>query len=449
MNKSLKYLSLLFVLFLLVLDIISIRDLNAQEFTSRFLLILIGGIIYLFFQNLMARISRERREYNQKLIIFGACLIILSILNFLVFDNSEVLGSVASAKSAPGIEWQKSLGGSDTDYVSSIQQTSDSGYIIAGSSESTDGDVTENHGDQDYWIVKLDTNGDIEWKKCLGGSGRDRAYSIQQTSDNGYIVAGYTTSNDGDVTGNHGLGDAWIVKLDTNGGVEWKKCIGGSNNDQVNSIQQTSDGGYIFAGQSFSNDGDVTGYPQDGYWVVKLDTNGNILWQKFGGDIISGTLISIQQTSDRGYIGAGETNSDHGDVTGKHGNSDYLIVKLDTNGDIQWHKYLGGSELDASNSIQQTSDGGYIVSGRVNSNDYDVTGNHGERDYWIVKLDTNGDIEWKKCIGGSNTDTANHIQQTSDGGYIVAGETYSTNGDVTGNHGDRDYWIVKLKKEGV
>jgi hypothetical protein len=185
--------------------------------------------------------------------------------------------SIASAKLAPVIEWQKCLGGSDIDQALSVQQTSDGGYIVGGRSNSIDGDVTGNHGDYDAWIVKLDTIGNMEWQKSLGGSDNDGASSIQQTFDGGYIVAGYSVSNDGDVTGNHGEGDCWIVKLDKRGNIEWQKFLGGSSSDNANSINQTSDGDYIVAGDSFSNNGDVTGnhdvarnqgYPD--LWVIKL-----------------------------------------------------------------------------------------------------------------------------------------------------------------------------------
>ena len=166
--------------------------------------------------------------------------------------------SVMNAQTAPSIQWQKSLGGSSYDLAKSIQQTSDGGYIIAGESDSTNGDVTGNHGTSDFWIVKLNALGIIEWQKSLGGSYSDMANSIQQTSDGGYIVAGESGSINGDVTGNHGNADYWIVKLDPSGNIQWQKSLGGSNRDAANSIKQTSDGGYIVAGESSSNNGDVT-----------------------------------------------------------------------------------------------------------------------------------------------------------------------------------------------
>src|ERR1043165_357284 len=194
-----------------------------------------------------------------------------ALLFLLVFAGANSLQA-----QVPSIQWQKSFGGTGTDYAASIQQTTDCGYIVAGQSYSIDGDLTINHGLNDYWIVKLDTAGSLEWQTDLGGSDYDLANSIQQTSDGGYVVAGYSKSNDNDVSGNHGLNDFWVVKLDMNGSLSWQKSLGGSGVDMAHSIQQTSDGGYIVAGISNSNDNDVSGNHGDfDYWVVKLDVDGN------------------------------------------------------------------------------------------------------------------------------------------------------------------------------
>ncbi len=359
------------------------------------------------------------------------------------------------------VEWKKTLGGSYGDGAESIQQTDDGGYIVAGYTCSNDGDVDGNHGYCDFWVVKLDENGAIQWQKCLGGSSNDQAYSIQQTKNGGYIVAGWTWSNDGNVSGYHGYTDFWVVKLDPNGNIEWQKCLGGSYDDRAYSIQQTSDGGYIVAGWTWSNDGNVSGnHGNADFWVVKLNEYGTIQWQKCLGGRYLDLAYSIQQTSDGGYIVVGETRSNDGDVSGWHEGydengytADMWIVKLDRDGNIQWQKCLGGSGNDQAYSIQQTSDGGYIVVGETRSNDGDVSGWHGgydengdpKPDMWIVKLDSNGNIQWQKCLGGSDYDVAESVQRTSDGGYIVAGWTSSNNGDVSGNHGVSDFWIIKLK----
>ena len=343
------------------------------------------------------------------------------------------------------LSWQRSFGGTYSDEANSIQQTDDGGYIVAGSSESNDGYVSGNNGGKDYWIVKLDTSVNLSWQTSLGGSNNEVPHSIQQTNDFGYIVAGVSTSDDGDVSGNNGSGDCWIVKLDVSGNLSWQRSLGGSGWDQANSIQQTDDGGYIVAGFSTSNDGDVSG--SNGFldsWIVKLDVSGNITWQKSLGGSNDEVAYSIQQTSDGGYIVAGASNSTNGDVSGNNGAEDSWIVKLDGSGNISWQRTLGGSGNDWAETIEQTTDGGYIVGGMSNSNDGDVSGNNGDYDIWIVKLDVSGNITWQESLGGSNVDIAYSIQQTSDGGCIVAGASNSNNGDVSGNNGMDDYWIVKL-----
>ena len=345
-----------------------------------------------------------------------------------------------------GISWQKSLGGTGDDRVTSIEQTTDGGYIVAGESDSNNGDVSGNHGFRDYWIIKLTSSGNISWQNSLGGSSYDHGYSIQQTTDGGYIVTGNSSSNDGDVTGNHGNIDGWVVKLTSTGNITWQKSLGGTSADYLTRILQTSDGGYIVLGSSMSNDGDVTG--NNGgidYWVVKLTSIGNITWEKSLGGSSSEFASSIEQTTDGGYILAGSSYSNDGDVTGNQGNSDAWIVKLTSTGVISWQKSFGGTADDSGVSIQQTSDGKYIVAGYSNSIDGDVTGNHGLNDYWLVKLTATGVIDWQKSLGGSAEEWANHIQQTTDGGYIVVGFSDSNDGDVSGNHGStEDFWVVKL-----
>ncbi|ASK30818.1 secretion protein [Chryseobacterium sp. T16E-39] len=346
-----------------------------------------------------------------------------------------------------GIQWQKSLGGTGYEIAYSIKQTTDGGYIVAGISDSNNGDVTGNHGSQDYWIVKLDPDGNIQWQKSLGGSGSEKALSIQQTTDGGYIVAGSSGSTNGDVTGNHGNLDYWIVKLNNSGDIQWQKSLGGTGLEDVAEIQQTNDGGFIVIGSSnSSSDGDVTGnHGKYDYWTVKLDILGNIQWQKSYGGIGDDFAYSIQQTVDGGYIIAGTSaDSVTGDIPTYPGIPDYWIIKVDSNGNMEWNKLLGGSLRDTTQVIRQTQDGGYIVAGWTISIDGQVTENHGNNDFWVAKLDHVGNLKWQKSLGGSNSENLHSLEQTADGGYIILGDTSSTNGDVTGNHGIIDCWLVKL-----
>ena len=348
------------------------------------------------------------------------------------------------------IEWEKSFGGSGADGAYSFQKTTDGGYIVAGYNNSTDGDVSGNHGLNDFWILKFNSAAVLEWQKSLGGSLDESAASIQQTLDGGYIIAGNSKSNDGDVTGNHGDRDFWVVKITATGVIEWQKSLGGSLDDGATSVQQTLEGGYIIAGYSKSNDGDVTGnHGGRDFWIVKVTATGVMEWQKSLGGSLDENALSIQQSLDGGYIVAGDTLSNDGDVTGNNGTFDIWIVKLTNSGNLEWEKTLGGPGLEGSNAIQQTSDGDYIVAGYSTSNSGDVSENFGGIDYWIIKLTNSGLIEWQKSFGGSLSEYPTSIQQTLDGGYIIGGESESNDGNVTENKGLKDFWVVKITASGT
>lgn len=342
-------------------------------------------------------------------------------------------------------QWQRTLGGSSSEYASSIVPTSDGGYVLAAYTPSTDGDVTNSHGGGEYWVVKLDPGGSLQWQRTLGGSSSEYPSALAPTSDGGYVVAGYTYSTDGDVTNNHGNSDYWVVKLDTSGNLQWQRTLGGSDYDQAYSIVPASDGGYVVAGYTFSTDGDVTNYHGTGdVWVVKLDPGGNLQWQKTLGGSDTDYNSAIAPTTDGGYVVSGYTRSTDGDVTNSHGNSDAWVVKLDPIGNLQWQRTLGGSGFESASSIAPTSDGGYAVAGYTTSTDGDVTNNRGNEDYWVVKLDPSGNLQWQRTLGGSADDMARSIVTTSNGGYVVSGSVLSRNGDVTNHHGNDDYWVVKL-----
>jgi len=365
-------------------------------------------------------------------------------------EKNTEQGANLDGQKAPGIDWIKNIGGTHADLIRSIQQTIDGGYIAVGDSNSNDGDIAKNNGNSDIWIAKLDGKGEISWNRSMGGNLNDYAYSVQQTSEGGYILAGYTHSNNGDVSGNHGGADAWIVKLNSSGTVSWRKCLGGNGDDYAYSIRQTSDGGYIVAGSSYSNSGAVTGNHGEGdAWVTKLDSSGSISWSKSLGGNGDDYVKGIQQTSDGGYIAAGSSYSNSDDVTGNHGKYDVWVFKIDSSGVVSWSKCFGGGGDDYANDIQKTNGGGYIVSGNSESMDGDMPGNHGLVDGWVLKLDESGSASWTKNLGGSGNDYANAINKTGDGGYIIAGSSSSNDGDVTGNHGLEDYWLVKLDSRGA
>ena len=345
----------------------------------------------------------------------------------------------------PAIAWNKTIGGTSTDEAHAIQLTPDGHCMVVGYSISNNGDFFGKYGAVDIWLTRLDASGNLIWKQNYGGLDDDRAFALKSITDGGWILAGHTYSNSIDVSGNHGGFDCWVVKLNNEGTIVWQKSLGGLSNDEAESIQQTNDGGFILAGHSDSNDGDVSGnHGGPDYWVVKLSSIGTIEWQKSLGGSGSDQAKSVQQTNDGGYIVAGYTSSNDGDVSVNYGYLDFWVVKLNSLGTIEWQKTLGGSDFDLAQSIQQTNDGEYIVAGYSYSNDVDVQSSQGNQDFWVVKLSSIGTIEWEKSLGGSGLDGASCIQQINNGGFIVAGSSNSNDGDVSGNHGITDYWVVKL-----
>lgn len=347
-------------------------------------------------------------------------------------DGSDYISKSNFISVSPGIEFTKSGGNSYNDGFLAIEQTSDGGYITAGFLQT----VIGNNLQSEFMIYKLNPDGSFGGYSVIGGTEDEFAYSVQQTTDGGYIAAGRTHSDDGDVSGNNGYEDYWVVKVDALlNNIVWQKCLGGSSQDWANSIHQTSDGGYFVAGTTSSTNGDVTeNHGLTDYWVVKIDDTGNIDWQRSLGGSNGEYCESSDLTSDGGYIVAGSSPSHDGDVTGNHGNNDCWIVKLDSLGFPVWQKSIGGSESDQARSIIQTSEGGYIFVGSTQSSDGDVTGKASNS--WVVKLDSFGNVLWDKSYDGN----ANSVRQTTDGGYVVAGN-YSDLGDV-------DSWILRLDENG-
>ncbi|MBK6996438.1 MAG: T9SS type A sorting domain-containing protein [Lewinellaceae bacterium] len=349
----------------------------------------------------------------------------------------------------PSIEWQKTYGGSYYEHVNTIQQTSDGGYILSGTSTSNDGDVSESQGNYDFWIVKLNETGAIEWEKSFGGSESEVAVSVAETNEGGFIVSGYTNSPDGDVTGLHGYSDVWVVKLSQLGELEWERALGGTYYEGGGHIKQTTDGGYIVMASTGSVNGDVSGnHGSNDFWVIKLSETGMIEWQKAFGGTQSEYGYSIEQTIEGGYVMVGSTRSNDGDVLANHGKADVWVVKLSETGTIEWQQTYGGTDFEAAYYIQQTNDGGYVVAGSSSSFNGDIPKNQGGDDVWILKLSATGEIEWSKTFGGTKDEEAFCVQQTSEGGYIVAAYTYSNDGDIINPRGDADAWVLKLASSG-
>ena len=303
----------------------------------------------------------------------------------------------------------KNFGGNLWDYGNSVQQTIDGGYIITGEISSSE------NGSSDIWLIKTDSEGQEEWNQTFDGNDRDYGKSVKQTVDGGYIIIGST--------GSDYYYDVWLIKTDPKGTEEWNQTFDGDNKDYGNSVQQTIDGGYIITGEISSS-----GNGSSDVLLIKTDQQGQEEWiQTFGGsDYDIGN--SIEQTYDGGYIITGSTRS-YG-----NGSSDVLLIKTDQQGQEEWIQTFGGGYIDIGNSIKQTSDNGYIITG------YTQSYGNGSRDVWLIKTNSQGNEEWNQTFGGSYIDIGNSIQQTIDGGYIITGSR--------GTDYYSDLWLIKTDYQG-
>jgi hypothetical protein len=319
---------------------------------------------------------------------------------------------VVKTDSCGNVEWSRTYGGTeflDIDIAYSVVETSDGGYAIAGETRSFGA------GMEDFWLIKTDSYGYIEWNQTYGGSGIDIAHSVVETSDGGYTIAGYTSSFGFER-------NVWLVKTDVSGNVEWSQRYGGSDGEDAYSLVATSDGGYAIAGYAISFADEGTGRD---FLLIKTDAYGNIEWNRTYGGRLSEWAYSVVETSDEGYAIAGYTTSSGA------GLNDFWLVKTDDSGNMEWNQTYGSPYIEEAYAVVETSDGGYAMVGNINSaaaNYYDL---------WLVKTDASGTMEWNQTYKGGYSDYASSLVTTSDGGYTIAGYTDSFGA------GNFDVWLIK------
>lgn len=365
---------------------------------------------------------------------------------------STLYFSIQLLSSQISIQWEKSFGGSYSDKAFSMVQNFDSSFVIAGYVSSSDGEAPINSMGEDFWVFKTDKNGNISWNNAYGGNGNERAYSIKQTSDSGYIIVGYTESNSGIVSGNHGKKDYWVLKLTKTGAVTFSKCFGGSDDDIAKDVVQTLDGGYIVVGQTSSNSfsGDVSlnnGY--DDIWIIKLNSAGSLMWQKSYGGSNYDRVNNIKAANSDNFIVTGTSSNSNLVFNSNKGYFDAWFFKINNTGNILWAKSIGGSNHDEILQLDVNSSFEIALAGYSLSSDFSFNTNKGLADGWIAKADSAGNILWIKSLGGEQYDEFTSVRFTKDQGLVVAGFTPSATEVVVPQIGSTDAWVVKYDKFGA
>lgn len=377
----------------------------------------------------------------------------LPLVRFLVVMTFAMFIEKHAFSQPISIEWENNFGGTAYDQVYDVVTTNDSCYVAISYTESADNDVSISNGIGDFWVTKFTKTGNLIWEKNYGGSSIDFPRSIASTFDGGFILLGYTYSLDIDVTANHGGSDIWVIKIDSLGNIEWEESVGGSATDFGISIVQTSDSTYIFTGSSYSADGDIPEHIGSTDFadliVGKMDSLGNLLWLKVYGWFDDDGGADIIETADGDFLVCGITVVEGDDVW------DYYLLKLDADGNFLWEKNYGGSGYDYAKALIETPDKNIIITGECWSQDGDVEGHHGSdySDMWTIMVDSVGNIIWQNSLGGSGADIGNDMIYCSDGTVVIAGiSTTQNDGDVTGHIAPPLYsnqWIVKLDSNGL
>lgn len=330
-----------------------------------------------------------------------------------------------------------SIGGSSFDTPAGLIETIDKKILVAGTSSSTDLSMSNNMGLSDIILIQSNTEGEIEWIKNYGGTDGDTAKDFIQSKEGGYLLVGGTKSSDFQVTTNRGQSDVWIVKLNTIGDLEWQLTVGDTLWDDARNVIQNSEGDYLILSRTNKEQ------TYDDYLVTKVDQQGNLIWNKEFGGSLQESPAAIHETSD-GYLITGTSGSSDLDVSANNGIIDYWVLKIDFNGNKLWDRNYGGHGAEFATSSIITNDGNIIITGRTHSNNPGVDNN----DCWIIKINQNGELLWDKKYGGSDFDNSTKIIETDNEELLIVGYSSSSDGDLSFNDGKNDFWLLHLNKDG-
>lgn len=384
---------------------------------------------------------------KQRLLLFCIVLLLVSCQKETITLAPNFIGEV---------EFTTTLGGSKNEVAKSVVATRDGGYAILGYVQSNDFDFIEKEDlSFDFVVLKYDSNDSLLWKKILGGSNDDRGSKLVHTDDGGFVVLGYSKSKDRDVSNNSGDRDFWVAKINEEGTLLWEQSYGYQGRDFGTSMIETSDDGFLLVGEL-----DVTASGGEGnkrekiqhaggdFWVIKLNSSGKKEWSKYYGGTFTDTPSAVLEAANNNFLIVGASDSKDIDISNNLGGYDYWIIKIDALGNLIWERSLGGSEIDRATAIAATEDNNFLICGNTRSSDVQVSNNKGGADVWVIKLSSEGKLLWEKSIGGSDFDAANTMKPTQDGNFLIAGSTRSSDAAIE-NKGQNDAWMVKIDPNGI
>jgi hypothetical protein len=339
----------------------------------------------------------------------------------------------------PTLEWQKNYGGTRNESAQFIEMAADGNYFVAGYTSSNNDDVDYHIGLEDVWILKMTPAGQVLWQKTLGGSQAESITNFKATSDGGCILTITTDSKNVDLVGiapnDYPI---WLVKLDADSETTWQRFFESAWSDEA-VINQTADGNFLLAGQVDQNNGTAI-------HITKIDQQGASIWEKDIQTHDYHSCLDLVPTPDGGYLMAGQVVDipPSGLFT-----DEWWVAKLNSTFDITWENVIPGNASDEAKKILISPDGGYLVAGVSNSTDGFYQGNNGDEDVWLVKYDVNGAVVWKHNFGGSKYEYFADIEYTNNGDLLLLAATQSSNGDISYNYGSYDFWLVKLNNLGI
>ncbi|MCG9973385.1 hypothetical protein [Christiangramia crocea] len=399
-----------------------------------------------------SKTSYSHSNHNLPLNNFWTIIIFTLIFQLIPGCSTSEEGKV----SPQIIEWDKTIGTTSYEGANFAVPVTDGGFLIAGNSSGRDKDKSEPSIDNDFWILKLDKKGEIEWQNTIQANGREILKQVIKTNDGGYLVAGQSNASIGydKQSKGYGLYDYWIIKLNPNGEIEWENSYGSANHEDFGGIVQTADGNYYAVGSSprgISGQKSEMGEGLDDNWIIKISSSGSLVWERTIGGWAHDKGVGIIASPNGGVIVCSKSGSNSNKFKSEDsiGDYDFWILNLNSEGDILWEKTIGGGGIEHSMHISAGHDAFYLACSSLSRvSGHKSEGIIGFLDFWIIKLDYSGDLIWDKTIGSESADALHDLIVTNTGEPVIIGDTHGDSGHKDEISESIDYWIVKIDNLG-